>query len=853
MIHKEILVTFLLCYLLSFGTVQATCPSDDTYINSNTVLSGEFCNVADGNERGVLIINSSDVILDCNGTTLKGNGSGFGINIPCDTYLENVTVKNCKIVGYDYGIELCGTRKNRIFNNHFINVSGSIALAHNASENEIYNNTIEHAITVGIRVYEGEGNRIYKNRIISGPECVRISNDGQGYCDENVITGNLMKGCSIGLFYQGCKHGVISNNTIIDSLRYGIFFNASTNVNELSNNNVSSSGMDDIHYVSRHPQRTHLDIEDVRGRRPDWFLILLLVSILPVSTFLLLNLKKSRNKQRKVMRRTISTYILLILTLIFGFTITLYNVNDLYLSYDGITDCLALVNPMENYLMFGPYHGINFLLFPFLFILGFGPFSFRLAQSIFLLLTILTVYLFARDYYEEKTALVASFLLCVFPYFILMRHGEFPFLGFYAVMILFLAHRYHKTKRRKYLYSLCLVSGFATYFNLMILYLLLSLAGSYILIGLPRFLRSRKFPKMDFTGTAIPLTLFLIGASPLIFYNFMTNFSTIGLIMNNFVVNAQGYNNLDIPRNILIRADHLKKVITSPHEEALGALSGEIYTSNMFNYLLFLYSLLLFLPFGTRKDLYLAFVLLLFLILSTFVPDAIPSVHLFILTPMICLIIARSLTRIYKFDSFPTSVLFAILITVFFISNFSLIANTLNNWKNQTWLERNQPNLAMVHLQLGKYLRNASKVVIPSDVQYNQIRFAILSSNREHVFWRDISQEILGMCKFDYSASPVDILKWELDCEGSDEILKEAFKDEGTYYVFPSTSRSSEDEMKIYKFSFTTCERGDRPDWCHGPFQLFREKTRDLNRTARLEYLVNDSLGSPVYEIYSVS
>ena len=61
-----------------------------------------------------IIINSSDVVLDCDGATLNGNGSGYGI------YLENksnVTIRNCNVINYEYGIYLDSSSNNSIINN----------------------------------------------------------------------------------------------------------------------------------------------------------------------------------------------------------------------------------------------------------------------------------------------------------------------------------------------------------------------------------------------------------------------------------------------------------------------------------------------------------------------------------------------------------------------------------------------------------------------------------------------------------------------------------------------------------------------------------------------------------------
>ncbi len=103
----------------SLGLENDGCPSDDTYINENTKFEpgNIFCNVPDGDNEGVLIINASNIILDCNGMTLNGMDSGIGIY---NDGFDNVTIKNCNVNNYNKGIE---------FEN-------------NADNNTIYSNTL---------------------------------------------------------------------------------------------------------------------------------------------------------------------------------------------------------------------------------------------------------------------------------------------------------------------------------------------------------------------------------------------------------------------------------------------------------------------------------------------------------------------------------------------------------------------------------------------------------------------------------------------------------------------------------------------------------------------------------------
>jgi hypothetical protein len=85
--------------LTSFGPVENPCPSDDTFINEYTEFepSDRYCDVSDEGAQGVLIINASNVIVNCNGMTLNGTGSGIGVY---NRGFRNVTLQKCKVQNY---------------------------------------------------------------------------------------------------------------------------------------------------------------------------------------------------------------------------------------------------------------------------------------------------------------------------------------------------------------------------------------------------------------------------------------------------------------------------------------------------------------------------------------------------------------------------------------------------------------------------------------------------------------------------------------------------------------------------------------------------------------------------------
>ncbi|ODS35735.1 MAG: hypothetical protein A7316_03385 [Candidatus Altiarchaeales archaeon WOR_SM1_86-2] len=87
-------------------TLNCTIPHDDLYINEDTVLCRGVYDINDSCAEGVVIINSSNVVLDCNGAVLMGNGAiavGYteGYVEGHDAFLvfSNITIKNCILDG----------------------------------------------------------------------------------------------------------------------------------------------------------------------------------------------------------------------------------------------------------------------------------------------------------------------------------------------------------------------------------------------------------------------------------------------------------------------------------------------------------------------------------------------------------------------------------------------------------------------------------------------------------------------------------------------------------------------------------------------------------------------------------
>ncbi|MCK4670598.1 MAG: right-handed parallel beta-helix repeat-containing protein, partial [Nanoarchaeota archaeon] len=158
------------------GQEPVTC---DTNFNR----SYTFANSLNHSTGTCVYVNSSNIVIDCNGFNITGGSIGAGIN---STDRENVTIKNCYIYNFTYGILLQGTNdsevefsvlssntvnllidpsyNNTIANSTFANGESGIILD-NANETLIHNNTIANHTLRGINITSSWNNTIKNNTI----------------------------------------------------------------------------------------------------------------------------------------------------------------------------------------------------------------------------------------------------------------------------------------------------------------------------------------------------------------------------------------------------------------------------------------------------------------------------------------------------------------------------------------------------------------------------------------------------------------------------------------------------------------------------------------------------------------
>ncbi len=196
-------------------------------------------------------ITSDNVILNCAGYNIVATENDFnGVYLHG---LENITIKNCNIMGYYDGI--------------YVDFSSNISLENNQISGSGYfnsayfyytdNNVLENNIMNGELYFYYSGNNVINaNKIIGGWAGVYFS-----YASDNVFTGNdIVKGVG---FYNS-NNNEIKNNTIGGGTWGCLYLNESNN-NVISGNTLSNDINDGIGFYSSNDNKVNSNVISNNG------------------------------------------------------------------------------------------------------------------------------------------------------------------------------------------------------------------------------------------------------------------------------------------------------------------------------------------------------------------------------------------------------------------------------------------------------------------------------------------------------------------------------------------------------------------------------------------------------------
>jgi parallel beta-helix repeat protein len=163
-------------------------PYDDMEITSDTKLCRGFYNIPDSDDKGVIIIKSDNVVLDCNGATINGDGSGIGIY---NNGFDNVILKNCNIKNYEFGIGAVHSSYSTVTSNNISSNSYGIDMEY-SSNNTLNSNNIYGNNLYGVYMAYSSGNALNNNKIKNNRYGVSLTNSNNADLNANIICENTI-------------------------------------------------------------------------------------------------------------------------------------------------------------------------------------------------------------------------------------------------------------------------------------------------------------------------------------------------------------------------------------------------------------------------------------------------------------------------------------------------------------------------------------------------------------------------------------------------------------------------------------------------------------------------------------
>ncbi|UCE16907.1 MAG: right-handed parallel beta-helix repeat-containing protein [Candidatus Bathyarchaeota archaeon] len=241
-----IMLTLLLTSMLTLAfNIQPAKASGTIYITSDYTFTH--------NIYEPIVVLADNIVIDGNGYTLQGTGSGTGIEL---NYRHYVTIKNMRIKAFEYGIWLGNSSNNNIFGNNMTNNYNGIWLG-NSSDNTFRNNSMVNN-KLNIKVFSGSGlplsdyvNDVDASNTVDGKPVYYLINKQEmtipldaGYVALINCTNITVQNLNLTNNGQGALLAYTTNSTItknsISKNFYGILLYWSSN-NSISWNNITNN------------------------------------------------------------------------------------------------------------------------------------------------------------------------------------------------------------------------------------------------------------------------------------------------------------------------------------------------------------------------------------------------------------------------------------------------------------------------------------------------------------------------------------------------------------------------------------------------------------------------------------
>jgi parallel beta-helix repeat protein len=241
--HPLLLVVVLMGVLgVSINVHKVEAPYPIVYIEAEGSIDPLTANITSPDNvtyaftadiNASIVVERDNIVVDGAGYTVQGGGDGTGIDL---SGRSNVTIKNMKIRGFEYGVYLYVSPNNTISGNNITNNVRGINLDSSSNNNTLTGNNVAGNSQWGI----GVGGSI--NNVISGNNIT--GNPGYGVLlagsSNNTISGNTVKNNNFGILLYVSSKNTVSGNKITANYNCGISLSNSSN-NSISENNITNN------------------------------------------------------------------------------------------------------------------------------------------------------------------------------------------------------------------------------------------------------------------------------------------------------------------------------------------------------------------------------------------------------------------------------------------------------------------------------------------------------------------------------------------------------------------------------------------------------------------------------------
>jgi len=219
------------------GGVACHCGDTATGDVELTTDLGGSCDGVNG-----INVGANNIIINCSGYAINGSGTdtnSYGIYA---SNRNNITIKNCNITNFDYGIYFSKTGNSSIINNtiHENSVStGSSGIYSTGGANIIQNNTI-YQNPYGITLYNNNNTLVDNNNVSFSSSTGIYCTGNAGFYNNSVTNNDVMYSAGSGFgpaAIYNCNY--IDSNFIYNSTTTAIYTSNAANV---SRNVIVSNG-----------------------------------------------------------------------------------------------------------------------------------------------------------------------------------------------------------------------------------------------------------------------------------------------------------------------------------------------------------------------------------------------------------------------------------------------------------------------------------------------------------------------------------------------------------------------------------------------------------------------------------